>query len=26
LEGLRLSARHYVDNARRFRLGLRKIA
>jgi carbonic anhydrase/acetyltransferase-like protein (isoleucine patch superfamily) len=25
-EGLRLIAQHYVDNARRFRLGLRKIA
>lgn len=26
LEGLRQSARHYVDNARRFRTGLKKIA
>ncbi len=25
IEGLRLSARHYVDNARRFRAGLRKL-
>jgi carbonic anhydrase/acetyltransferase-like protein (isoleucine patch superfamily) len=26
LEGLRQSAKHYVDNARRFRTGLKKIA
>lgn len=26
IEGLRLSAQHYIDNARRFRAGLRKIA
>ena len=25
IEGLRLSAQHYVDNARRFRAGLRKL-
>ena len=26
IEGLRLSAQHYIDNARRFRAGLRKLA
>jgi len=26
IEGLRLSARHYIDNARRFRAGLKRLA
>ena len=26
IEGLRRSARHYIDNARRFKAGLKKIA
>ncbi|HQX68513.1 MAG TPA: gamma carbonic anhydrase family protein, partial [Ottowia sp.] len=26
IEGLRQSARHYIDNARRFRAGLKRLA